>query len=689
MNTIQLYINDQLADLSDDNPIALTFQINNLGEVKNQQGHTSNQFKLPLTQRNRQILGFPDDIAFTTILPYRQYQARLVQDGLEIIPYGICELNDIDQDTANVTILSGNVDFFDAIDGKLYDMGDSTSPWSNYGQNLLWQPYDHTWNLDAMAGSQTKTDGWIWPVVDYGAIDPADFSKPIDVRYQRPGFFIKTAVDLLLKSAGYKATGSLLADPFYPLLIAQFSNGSFEHGSDYQNQPDVKGCHVATVQDQTFVHNSVNDGSNVGTISFPAIISNQSGFWAGNTYRPAEPIAVDITLNIPKLRLQGRATTDSPASVRIYITLLDSNANVNLTTAVFDFSNGYTGRISGNGGGLVAYIVVNNTTLSFSTQLSPSTAEGIKITYEFMGLSHSQFTLYSGALLTVKSQNQTVQFGQNVQCERIFPDISQKDLLKDTLQRFGIICQTDNASKTISFNSLRDIVNNIPVAKNWSSKCLNQGKQVTFRLGNYAQINYMQYQTDDNVLPKKFGWSQISISDQTLPASAELFTSPFAPTLNRSYIGGTIAQIKTIDAGSDSKDFSISVSPRILVDQKLDLRALKKTVTFTDGTTTRVINDMISTPYFYKPDAPEPQPGYGRASLLFDDLRKKYYPELEKILTQTKKVVRYILLSPRDILELDLLIPVYIQQDSAYYYINKIDAWRKGQPTKVELVKLG
>ena len=42
------------------------------------------------------------------------------------------------------------------------------------------------------------------------------------------------------------------------------------------------------------------------------------------------------------------------------------------------------------------------------------------------------------------------------------PDISQKDLLKDTFQRFGIICQTDNANKTVSFNSLADIVNNIP-----------------------------------------------------------------------------------------------------------------------------------------------------------------------------------------------------------------------------------
>src|SRR6187551_3213859 len=98
MTQLQLYINDQLVDLADDNPVALTFQINNLAEVKNQQGNTSNQFKLPLTQRNRQILGFPDEVAFTTGLPYDNYQAKLIQDGLEIVPSGLAVLNSVDDD---------------------------------------------------------------------------------------------------------------------------------------------------------------------------------------------------------------------------------------------------------------------------------------------------------------------------------------------------------------------------------------------------------------------------------------------------------------------------------------------------------------------------------------------------------------------------------------------------------------
>ena len=686
MDQLQLYINDQLVDLSDDSPIALTFQINDLAEVQNQQGNTSNQFKLPLTQRNRQILGFPDDITFTNNLPYQQYQAKIIQDGLEIIPYGIGELNGVDQDTANITILSGNVDFFDAIGGKLYDMGDSTSIWSNYGQNLVWQPYDHVWGLDNAADSQTKTDGWIYPVVDYGYMTD-DFTAAIDVHNMRPGFFIKTAIDLLLQSSGYKGTGSLLGDPLYPLMIAQFSNGTFEHGADYQNQIDNKGCDVSLAQALSVTYNNLSQPG--GTIIFPDVTINPSGFYDPSTgiYTSNEINSVTATLTIPSFYFFGNYNGNYAANVDIIIMYTDPvNGDVPLTKSNFYLSGNPT--LIRQGAYRHGYTITPKTVLSFQTEL-PANGK-LRITYRFNGYSQSNFTMATGAELTIKSNNQVVLFGQTVQCERIFPDLSQKGLLKDTLQRFGIICQTDNTGKTISFNSLRDVVNNIPLANNWSSKCLNQGKQVAFQLGSYAQLNYMQYQTDENILPLKFGWSQILVANQTLPANATLIKSPFGPSLNRPYYGGTVAQIAMIDNTTSTNNFSIGVAPRILIDQKLNIGALGKTVTFTDGNrVNRTINDVISTPYFYKPGAPEPEPGYGAASLLFDDLREHYYPDFEKILTQTKKVVRYILLSSRDILELDLLIPVYIQQDSAYYYINKIDAWRKGQPTKVELVKLG
>jgi len=296
--------------------------------------------------------------------------------------------------------------------------------------------------------------------------------------------------------------------------------------------------------------------------------------------------------------------------------------------------------------------------------------------------------MYTGASLTIKAQNQDVLFGQEVQCERIFPDISQKDLLKDTLQRFGIICQTDNTNKTITFASFKDIVRNLPIAKDWTGKCVNQGKTNTFNLGSYAQVNYLKYKTDD-AITDGYADDKINVANKNLQANIDLFTSQFAPSLNSPYIGGFTAQILKIDQSQEGTDFTISTSPRILVDNKVDLftTGQGQSVTFTDGTNSRVVNDVISCPYFYKPN--------GQFSLMWSDqgsqngLRTLYYKELERILKNTKKTVRYFMLTPRDIAELNLLIPVYVEQDSAYFYINKIDNWIKGQACKVELVKLG
>jgi hypothetical protein len=250
---MQLYINHQLADLADDSPIALTFQINNLAEVKNQQGNTSNQFKLPLTQRNRQILGFPDDVAFTTMQPYDNYEAKIIQDGLEIVPNGIAVLNGIEEDSASITILSGNVDFFDTLDAKIYDMGDSNT---TIGKQKLLRIYGHTWDIDTVVSSQKNTAGYIWPVVDYGTISypSTTGTNIVDIRQMRPGFFLKTMVALMARQAGYRINPNsfLLKQPLYDKLIVQFANDDFSHGADYQNTDDNLGM---TVQNGlTFVH---------------------------------------------------------------------------------------------------------------------------------------------------------------------------------------------------------------------------------------------------------------------------------------------------------------------------------------------------------------------------------------------------------------------------------------------------
>lgn len=670
---LQLFLNDNLVDLTDDSPIALTFQINNLAEVKNQQGNTSNQFKLPLTQRNRQILGFPDEVAFTDDKPYQQYSAKIVQDGLEIIPYGVAELNTVDGNTASITVLSGNVDFFDAIDGKLYDVGDQTTPW----YNEHWRPYDHDWNIANVVQSQTKTEGWIWPIVDYGRIPEKFNGTPeIDIRYIRPGFFLKTAIDLILKPSGYTINPNsfLIKDELYSKLIVQFANDSFEHGASYDGSNSNLSIIAQNYNYQEYVYGK--NGANED-LRFPGLIKGNSNIYSvGSSHYTAKAdmdvdIVVDFAIHFSSEKTDG--------AVVISIKVFDPPSGQLNTVQSVRYASDNLPRVNGS-------FKQTYGEQKLASNLTLKVGQVVKVTYDIEQSvkKNVYFKFYAGSTFSITEKQGTVLLGQQVQCERIFPDIGQKDLLKDTLQRFGIICQTDSTRRQITLASFRDIVNNIPQAKDWTRKCLDQGKTITFQLGGYAKTNFLKYKEDDNVLPKNLADGQINVNDKTLPATGTLFESQFAPTLNRPYIGGTIAQIKKVDTTTDAQavDFSISTQPRLLIHDVLDLKTTGQTVKFTDGTgASQVANDTLCVPYFDK--------GSTKPSLMFERLRQQYYPELERILHQSKKVVRWFLLTPRDILELDLLIPVYLQQDGAYYYINKIDSWRKGQATKVELVKLG
>lgn len=683
MQSVQLFLNGQRVDLSSDSPIALTFQINNLAEVKNQQGNTSNQFKLPLTQLNRRILGFPDDIRLTNNLPYTKYEAKLVQDGIEIIPAGMAELNSTDENNASITVISGNVDFFDLIDAPIYDMGDSTKP---AGVKQVFKPFNHIWNIANAATSQKKTTGWIYPVIDYGSISPLAPYK-VDVRQLRPAFFLKTAIDLITGQTGYTVKADILDDPLYNKLLIPFAADNFEHGYDYQNQPDELGIVANTVSDQSATHLSIFAPS-AGVIPFPNVSSDPAGQFNGTKFTSNAIFTGEVIVTIPKFYFNGRVGGGNPTSVNINIQLKAPGFdNFIAATLTYDLTNNQFTREPGtSGSGLRGYNTFTQKKVSAVIDFKPGYEASV--VYEFQHDIPGFFTLYAGATLQIKAQNDNVRFGQEIQCERILPDINQKDLLKDNLQRFGIICQTDNSNRTVTLASFKNIVRNIPIAKNWTAKCKNIGKGVVFKLGNYAQLNNLKYK-EDEAITNGYADDVITIDDKTLPSSVDLFTSQFAPTLNTPFVGGEIAQIKKIDDPESDLNFSVGTAPRILIDEKRNLNNIGggTTIEFTDGSTSLYINDVISTPYFYK--------NAGAFSLSWQDkgsnpgLISLYYKELERILTRTKKVTRYFLLSPRDILELDLLIPIYLEQDNAYFYISSIQQWRKGVACAVELVKIG
>lgn len=709
--------------------MALILQVNNLGDLQSLQGHGSKMFKLPLTQKNREIFGFPDDITITTNIPYTQSPAKYIEDGIEIVANGLAEVQSVQDNYVNVMLLFGNIDLLDKLGGQIYDMGDSTSIWSGYGTKKVWDRYslpnpnqlsdpaNCIWDVSHAAHSQQKTDGWIWPIVNYGDIDTTPpFGGHVNVRNLRPGFFLHTAIELLIQSTGYTidtAKSCLYNDPvfanLYNKLIIQFDNGQFEHGSDWQNTPDNLGVTLINGQDQIINNPRVGivTSSNIYFSGFP--FEGVIAFGPVDHYTATANVAFTATVHF-NLFMRGRYT-GQPSEVIIKYTLIDLDGSfIDFASTSFTLDANYT-RLGGSGSGVYGQETFLNQKVSQDFELVTGQKLYVRYHINNIGLAsddqaNTYAVFYKDATFSIVTNEQLVLWQQPIQCERILPAVGQLDFLKDTLQRFGLLLISDPNSGTIIFTSFKTVVANKPIARDWSDKCKDMGVQISYQLGDYSQVNWLRYQHDDSIplsyQRRYFADDSIAIADKTLNPNtpvSDLFTSIFSTSINSPYIGGTIAQISD---PTSTETFSVGGQPRLLVDQKLNLLnagagGASITVTFSDNdagfeTETIPINDVISVPFFYKPDAPDLSPAASHLSWSdkggMPGLRSTYYGELTDILTATKKVTRYFYLNPADVVDFDFTIPIYLRQDGCYYYVSKIDSWVKGQVCKVDLIRL-
>jgi hypothetical protein len=738
----QLFVNNQSVDFfGDDEPIPLILQVNDLGDIASLQGSVSKMFKLPLTQKNREIFGFPDDITITNNFPYQQLPAKYLNDGIELVSNGLAEIQDVQDNYVDVMLLFGNIDLLDKLGGQIYDMGDSTTLWSGYGSNLVWNQYslpfpnDPTnlancvWDVPHAAYSQNKTSGWIWPVVNYGDVDlTPPFNGHINVRNQRPGFFLHTAIELLIQSTGYSinyAQSCIYNDPafaaLYQKLIIQFSNGTFQHGVDFQNTPDNLGETLYNTLDQVISKPRIfpppSNNIYLNDQPFDTVLV----FTPSDHYTATENVNFTATLQFD-LFMRGRQGGNQPSEVIVKFTLVDAINGITDFASQSYYLVGNTTYVEGDGNSKICQQEFINQKISQDFSLVAGDQLYCRIHINNIGTNKSTDTyaiFRKSATLAIVTNEQTLLWQQPIQCETILPNVAQLDLLKDTLQRFGLILIADPNTGTIIFTSFKTIFANIPNARDWSEKCKDMGKQVSYQIGNYCQVNKLQMQSDTaipvNYQPLYYADDKILINDQTLNPTQPvqtLFQSLYAPTLNSPYIGGSIAQVSD---PTDTDEFSVGNQPRLLVSNKVDLSTVGPggntlVVGFSDGDTETPgltptgfetvvinINDVIDLPYFYKPDgeynlAWKDLPGNGVNSQgtanTIPGMKTLYYQELQNILTQSKKVTRYFYLTPRDIQNFDFTMPVYIRQDGAYYYVSKVDSWVKGHECKVDLIQI-
>src|SRR3989304_7038416 len=139
--TYEVYINDKMIEISNPKMIGLTFQVGSIFDISGRSGNLSNKFKVPFTLINQQVLGNLSNINADNNLPYQRNTAKIVQNGIEIVPNGFAII-DSTSDGYDIAIYSGNVSFFDLIK----DLNVNRLDWTDSNHSYDTATIKSSWN---------------------------------------------------------------------------------------------------------------------------------------------------------------------------------------------------------------------------------------------------------------------------------------------------------------------------------------------------------------------------------------------------------------------------------------------------------------------------------------------------------------------------------------------------------------
>lgn len=665
---INFEISGEYLDLYDKEVIAQTFAINNIAEIENRNGAYSNSFKGPKTQKNRRILGYPDEINIQDDTPYTKVTCNCWEDGM-IIKRGFLQVNSSGEDF-EFTFFADNTNWFDLIKGRSI-------------RDLDLSEHDHTFNSTNVFNSKDNTDGYIYPVIDYGSFTTRTRNGTSDVALTEvfTAIYVHTVIKRIFIEAGYKLDGGFASNIVYKKLVLPFTNEVFGHSQEYIDLRSTKA--IKTVIESFSLPNNATSGNikfendSTGEGYDGELDCYDNTTWS---YTPDEKVKVTFTFEATVSNYSPDGSTTTVAIFRNDITQV-STLSPSLRT-----SGAYTGTRT------LTLDAGNYYTLKF---INP-------------GVDTRTFDIEAGSSWTIQVEPD-IQEGSTVQLAPNLPDIDQADMIKDIFNRYQIITYTDIFSKTVYIEDFGILYRNLG-RKNivdWSDKIdLTEEPVMEYQIGEYGQKNnYIHTQNEDETdiatyndnNTVLFGDGVVEFDNEFLEPSQDIYESPFAPSIcKNAFTGGSNENVYLPYINKPSGE---STDPRIMIFYG------NASVASLSGGSISTLYYVTGSPishipfcYFVKKDLADNDIDGFNEGLAFDQpnddsttvgLLEKYFAPVKKLLEKPKVLRINLRLTPIDIINLDHLKPVYLKKYKAYFYINSINEYTGGKDsTEVELIKL-
>ena len=325
--TYEVYINDELIELSGADNIGLTFQVFSIFNSESRNGFYSSPIKASKTKINNIIFENLSNVNSSTNLPYIKNRAKIIQNGVEIVPNGfaiIVETND----SYNFNVFSGNSNFFDLIKGL------------NVNQ-IDWSDLIHEYKISDIISSFSNTNGFTYPIIDYGngtELLTNTITQNADALFL--ALFVKDVLERSSSEQGYSLTGTFTDSEQYDKQLITINQWAYPESATLPNTGYVDT--VGVEGDTVFVEGS--DSATGGDVitNIPLVYSFNN--WAN--YSSGVYTADNYYRGVFELNVQGTISGDPPEPINNIINQGNrsyDNANINDTHVVYTRQrNGFT-----------------------------------------------------------------------------------------------------------------------------------------------------------------------------------------------------------------------------------------------------------------------------------------------------------------------------------------------------------
>lgn len=688
-----------------DFPLALSMSVSDLRDITKRSGTYSKTFSVPASKSNNRVLNYLYNAnidhsetlrgqtsvikvngiplfrgllrvkrSMQSINP-KQYEMEFVGDNLEWVDYfkehSIRDLQYDHPSLGTYTLLDGSVD-------------DSYMPQGTGQTKLCAKAIEASWN-----GSYNSGWDFVYSLKHYGQWKDPD--RIVQVDEMRPDVYVLSILEKAFKATGYAIDSDFLMTNEFKQLVLPFVGKGF---TLTESNTEPFGWKVGTSSEMTIApgvgtlhfDNELNDPSSLITVK---TISNGFG---GSAIGTSFKVAASGKYKIQFIGSVKFSQPTSPIKTSFKVYCLDAS-----TIDVINASNFLDADLFWESP-TTAFQTYNTINTSFEKELEAG------VEYAFYNVFSSRLvSIMPGALLTCKLSDEYLEqpFLPNTifKLNEELPDVKLIDLLSDLVNLFDLYISTDTQSKKVTIEPRDAFYKGREETIDWSEK-LDVSKDINIQfLNSYKrslQFAYKDdskdslaksYKADHGALPASLAYE---LSDRYPSGTQKMGPKNMAFT-----IMGAANDLATANCAAPYIPFfwngdgsppepKYDFATRILKYEGFVTQTYQsKTAKWLWRNSNTVLNKI-----------PSATSGSDALKLEWhgdNGLVNRYYLNDLKNLEEGKIVVAYFYLKTSDMLNLNMRVPIYLDQQHlrGYYYINKLVDYKPHEvgTTKVELIR--